>query len=39
MTQEEEDAAFVKMMEEASKEEGFVSRKEIMAILRGEDEG
>ncbi|MYA62809.1 MAG: hypothetical protein F4X94_09585 [Dehalococcoidia bacterium] len=39
MTQEEEDAAFVKMMEEASKEEGFVSREEIMAILRGEDEG
>ena len=39
MSQEEEDAAFVKMMEEASKEEGFVSREEIMAILRGEDEG
>lgn len=38
MTQEEEDAVFVKMMEEASKEEGFVSREEIMAILRGEDE-
>ena len=39
MSLEEEDAAFVKMMEEASKEEGFVSREEIMAILRGEDEG
>lgn len=39
MTQEEEDAVFVKMMEEALKEEGFVSREEIMAILQGEDEG
>lgn len=39
MTQEEEDAVFVKMMEEALEEEGFVSREEITAILRGEDEG
>ena len=39
MTQEEEDAVFVKMMEEALEEEGFVSVEEIMAILRGEDEG
>ncbi len=39
MSQEEEDAVFVKMMEEALEEEGVISREEIMAILRGEDEG
>ena len=39
LTQEEEDAVFVKMMDEALEEDGFVSREEIMAILRGEDEG
>ena len=39
MSQEEEDAALVRMMEEAINEEGFVSKEEIMAILRGGDEG
>ena len=37
MTEEEEDAALVRMMEEALAEEGFVSEEEIMAILRAPD--
>ena len=37
MTQEEEDAALLRMMEEALAEPGYVSEEEIMAILRGED--
>ena len=37
MTEEEEDAALVRMMEEALAEEGFVNEEEIMAILRSPD--